>query len=219
MIKINLKNTKTSAGYVSGEKTYNMSTGVTSASSISSVAGYLKKTSSEVDATIFFKIILKSVFILSIPLGLKIYELQTIFGLEKQKKVVEASLSSKKRELAGLQTKMDSFGYLEKESKEYKSKKSFLKELAKSRLTIPKFMDNIQSVIPDSIWLTRVQLSLKEEDSDVIIEGESLNEENVNLFLQSLKGIIQGNSIQFNTQDMASKGDLVRVKFNIKGVL
>ena len=219
MIKFNLKKTKvssiTSMDDMSFEDTaFGKSLGATDLKTLLGEVDF-----SELDAGFFVKFSMKLLFIAMIPLGLKVYEIYSITLLEKEKKRVESILSSKQSESAKLQQKITSFDYLKKQAEEYENKKNLLKNLAHSRLVIPKFLDQVQSVIPDSVWLTGLQVIQSDKADSIVIDGESLNEESVNSFLTHLQDVVQKNTIQFNTQDIKKTGRLVRVKFNIRADL
>ena len=219
MIKFNLKKTKvssvTSMDDMSFEETsFGKSLGGTDFKTLLGQMDF-----SELDATFFVKFSIKLLLIATIPLGLKIYEIYNITLLENEKKRVESILSSKQSESANLQNKITSFDYLKKQAEEYENKKGLLRGLAHSRLVIPKFLDQVQSVIPDSVWLTGLTVTKGEHTNSITIDGESLNEESVNSFLVHLQDVVQKNTIQFNTQDVKKTGRLIRVRFNIRADL
>ena len=219
MIKFNLKKTKVSTVTAMDDGSFeNTAFGKSlAATDIKSILGSMDF--SELDAAFFVKFSMKLLLISMLPVGLKVYEIYNITMLEKEKKRVESVLSSKQAESAKLQKKITSFDYLKKQAKEYENKKGLLKELAHSRLVIPKFLDQVQSVIPDSVWLTGLQVMQTDRANSIVINGESLNEESVNNFLTYLQDVVQRNTIQFNTKDVKKTGRLVRVQFNIRADL
>ena len=218
MIKLNLKHTKVSTAV--GESSADATSRLNATSLTSNMEQLIGQIDlSELDSGFFVKFSIKLFLIASIPLILKIYEIYNITLLEKEKNKVESVLSSRNGQSSGLQKKIESFSHLKKQAEEYESKKSILKKLAYSRLIIPKFLDQVQSVIPDSVWLTGVRVSGNNDTNQITLSGESVNEESVNNFLVYLKNVVQENSIQFNTRDIKKKGRLVRVQFNIKADL
>ncbi|MCY4512705.1 MAG: PilN domain-containing protein [Bdellovibrionales bacterium] len=220
MIKFNLKNTKVSSVTAMNEEdSFEKSAFGKSlaATDIRSVLGQMDF--SELDAKFFVKFSVKLLLVASIPFGLKVYEIYNITLLEKEKQRVESILSSKRGESAQLQKKIESFDYLKKQAKEYENKKGLLKGLAHARLVIPKFLDQVQSVIPESVWLTGLSVTKNQDKNSITIDGESLNEESVNSFLAHLQDVVQRNTIQFSTQDVKKTGRLVRVRFSIRADL
>ena len=218
MIRLNLKHTKVSTAIGEGSAEDASRLGATSlTSNMEQLIGQIDL--SELDAGFFVKFSIKLFLIASIPLGLKVYEVYNITLLEKEKSRVESVLSSRNEQSSALQKKIESFSHLKKQAEEYENKKNLLKKLAYSRLIIPKFLDQVQSVIPDSVWLTGVRVFGGNDVNKITLDGESVNEESVNNFLVYLKDVVQENSIQFNTRDVKKKGRLVRVQFNIKADL
>ena len=220
MIKFNLKKTKVSVSMANPQaEDTALGESFLGKSLLTSDMGGLLGDLSELDTTFFVKFAFKLLLIASIPFGLKVYEIYNITILEKEKSRVESILSAKQSESTALQKKIEEFAYLKKQKEEYLNKKNLLEKLASSRLVIPQFLDRVQDVIPESIWLTSITVSKKEDTSEITIDGESLNEESVNDFLISLKDVVQQNTIQFNTQDVKQTGRLIRVKFNIRADL
>ena len=218
MIKLNLKQTKVSTAI--GESSAEDDSRLSATSLTSNMEQFIGQIDlSELDSGFFVKFSIKLILIASIPLAFKIYEIYNITLLEKEKTRVESVLSSKNGESAELRKKIESFSHLKKQAEEYEIKKNLLKKLAYSRLIVPKFLDQVQSVIPDSVWLTGVRVSGSKEVNKITLDGESVNEESVNNFLVYLKDVVQENSIQFSTRDVKKKGRLVRVRFNIKADL
>ena len=219
MIKFNLKTTKVSSVTAISEESFD-STALGQSSVVTNIQSILSRIDlSGLDAKFFVQFSVKLLLVSSIPFGLKVYEIYNINLLEKEKKRVDSVLSSKRSESDQLQKKIESFNDLKKQAHEYENKKKLLKDLAHARLVIPKFLDQVQSVIPASVWLTGLSVTKGEHISSIVIDGESLNEESVNNFLGNLQDVVQRNTIQFNTQDVKQTGRLVRVRFNIRADL
>ena len=219
MIKFNLKTTKVSSVVAVDEESFESTTLGKSlaATDIQTILSQIDL--SGLDARFFVQFSVKLLLVASIPFGLKVYEIYNINLLEKEKQGVESVLSSKQSESAQLQKRIESFDELKKQAQEYENKKSLLRDLAHARLVIPKFLDQVQSVIPESVWLTGLTVTKSEHVNSITIDGESLSEESVNNFLANLQDVVQRNTIQFNTQDVKETGRLVRVRFNIRADL
>lgn len=217
MIKVNLKNTKTSISRF-GYSEPGTEGGVTEETRLSTVLTQLKQMDlSGLETDFLLKVLLKTVFLLTLPFALKVYEVINITRLENIRKKAEANLTETKAKVNQLQSRIDSYGYLKKKEEEFNKKKALLSDLATSRLVIPRFLDEIQTSIPPSVWLKKVQVDSKQKEKRTVsFSGESLNEEIVNIFVEELKGIVNANSIQLNTQDV-KEGDIpVKVRFDIK---
>ena len=220
MIKINLKNTKTSisnintmAGF-SGEQGQGKAAGTFSQMS----AGLQKIDWSSIDAGILLKIAFNIILVLSILLGLKIYEIRSVNRLKATLSLNKKTLEDKKQILEKINVEINSLGKYEKEAQEFDSKKSLFKKLADQRLQIPRLLDQIQSAIPRNVWLKSIKISVKE--GDISISGESINEDKVTKFVNDLgSGIINSNTAQFDTSDLISENSANKIKFNVTGKL
>ena len=217
MIKVNLKNTKTAISRF-GYSEPGTEPGLTEKTQLSTVLMQLKKLDvSGLDTGFLLRVLFKVMFLLTLPFALKVYEVINITRLENMKKKADAELMAKKTKVNQIQSRIDAYDYLKKKEEEFNKKKTLLSELASSRLVIPRFLDEIQTSIPPSVWLKKVQVdSEQKEKRTVSFSGESLNEETINIFVEELKGIVDANSIQMNTQDL-KEGDIsVKVRFDIK---
>ena len=223
MLKVNLKNTKIqSARGAAGEG----KTGFTAGSSInmtglSTALGGLKSADllQSLDPSVLLKIVVKLLLILCFPAGLKVYETWQLAELGKEKGALETNLSARAQTRDKLKKEVKSFDYLTAQAKEYDQKKAFLKELANSRLIIPQLLDQVQSVIPESVWLKNLRVEIKDE-GNLYIQGESLSEDRINLFADSLKNIVNKDSITLSTRDVkGGKQGFVKVSFDLKASL
>ena len=220
MIKINLKNTKTSishmdtmAGFSEGGTQSRNST------SFSQMATNLHKINwASLDIGILLRIAFNILLVLSIVLGVKIYEIRSINRLEQALNLSKKTLDEKKQTLDQVKAEIKALGKYEKEAQEFDSKKNLFKKLADQRLQVPRLLDQIQSVIPGHVWLKDIKISVR--DGDISISGESINEDKVTKFVNDLgSNIMDSNTAQFNTTDLVSENRTNKIKFNVKGKL
>lgn len=215
MININFNKTKSSvihAGTQSG-----METGESSV--ITNLKSTFANVQFDLQPGIIIKMITNLVLILCFPLGLKVYEVREINKLEVQKQAVSSALKQTQDRLAQLKAELDSYSHLQEKSKEFATKKEFLRGLAEARLIIPRTVDLIQNKTPKTVWLERLNLKLSKEETAVEISGKSFNEAHVNSFAGSLHDILDKNSITVDTRDIKEGGSIVKVNFNLKGVI
>jgi len=213
MIKVNLNKTKNSVYHT-------RSTGM--ASSGSSVFTQLKTVISEnvdVNPFIFIKFIVNAILILCFPLGLKIYEINEIRKLNKEKSQAETVLSGTQNELSSLKLELAKYDHLKSKAQEFSDKKAFLKELADSRLVIPRMIDLIQNKVPKTVWLEDLSLNISEQKNELQMTGKSFSEAHVNAFASSLHDILDKNSVTVNTRDIKEGDSVVKVNFSLKGVM
>ena len=231
MLKINFQNTRTSVKNLADENTQQIRLDNQDGSqNFEGLIGKLKSSLQieDLDSSILFKIMFKLFLAALLPLGLKMIEINKVDQLKTILKKEEQKLSDAQAQMQTIKAQVSELSEYKKISLEYVQKKTFLNSLANARLTVPKFLDQIQSIIPNSVWLTHIKVSQAQNntrDSDelnhakeISLKGESLNEENLNIFLQSLNQVVQSDTIQFNTNEQ-KKDSLIRVKFDIKARL
>lgn len=216
MIKVNLNKTKNSVIYNTKDKE------VTSVDSVFSTVVSKLKSQGTVDfnTTLMAKITVKLILLLCFPLGLKAYEINQINQLETLKQQKEELLNTTNQKLSQLKDELTSYDYLQAKAKEYEGKKNFLKELAESRLIIPRTLELIQSKVPNTVWLNNLSLRLsKEEGQKLSLSGQSFNEAHVNFFAHSLRDILNKNSITVDTHDVKEGDSVVKVNFKLNAVM
>ena len=221
MIKINLKNTKTSISRFGGPSVTDVGTDTGQETNLSTFVDQIKRLDlSNLETALLLKILVKLVVLCLLPFGLKVYEILNIQRLEAVKRQTEQELNDKKAAVSQIQIRIDSYGFLKKKEKEFDKKKELLSNLASSRLAIPRFLDEVQTIIPSSVWLKRIEVR-EEKDSkrQVSFSGESVNEEMINKFAEELKAVVEPNSMQFNTQDIKEGENAVKVGFDIRAEL
>ena len=214
MIKLNFNSTKTSAG-----PTYEKTTETgfsTSFTSISTINQDIISQLKVVEPRVLVVILLKFLFILAFPVCLKVYEVIHIRELEAVKVVAQKNLDKKKQNLQKVEKEIASYSYLDNKSAEFESKKDFIKKLSESRLIIPRTLDSIQTNIPKTVWLKGVEVAVGKDKSVLKIKGESLTEDSVNSFADSLKSFVDRPSIKLTTRDIKEQGSTVRVSFDLK---
>ena len=222
MIKVNLKNTKTAISRTGYSETN--ATGTESAGSqLSSLIGQLKQIDlSALDTTILLKIAIKFILLSSLPFSLKIYEMIHIGILESKLQKVEENINHKNATRDQMQIQINNYGYLKKKEEEFKRKKELLSSLASSRLVIPRFLDEVQTAIPPSVWLHRIEVSAEDKNEkkrDVSFSGEGINEELINNFVEDLKMFVDANSLRLNTRDIKEGQSSIKVQFDIQAEL
>lgn len=220
MIKVNLKNTRTAISRVGFSET-GVTERLSKGKTFSTVLEQVKTIDlSEIDSALLLKILIKMVILFSIPFGLKVYEIMNIENLEEERKAVQAKVTSKKASLDQIQNSIDQYNHLKQTEIEFNRKKNMLANLASTRLIIPRFLDEIQTMIPPYVWLRSIVVgSERDNKREVTLSGEGVNEEIINNFLENLKSSVDANSLQLNTQDMKDEKSSTKVKFHIKAMI
>lgn len=220
MIKINLKNTRTSISRVGFSET-GLTERIQKGSNISTVLTQLKSLDlSQINPALLLKILMKMVFLFSIPFGLKIYEIMNIENLETQKKAVQLKIENKNSSIGQVQSSIDQYSHLKETEIEFNRKKSMLSSLAATRLIIPRFLDEVQTIIPPYVWLKSIEVNSENNNKRAVaLSGEGVNEETINNFLESLKLSVDANSLQLNTKDIKEGENSTKVEFRIKAAI
>ena len=230
MIKINLKHTKTSVKQIDVENTENVKLeddGSQTGSILSRFSESIQV--SELDSGVFTRAAFKILLILTMPIGLKVLEIYKLNQLKVELASQKAVVQKNQAKISGIKKEIEKYKYLKDKGREYTDKMNFLNGLAQSRLVIPKFLDQIQSSIPPSVWLKSIKIAKaqaqaknkeKEKTREVTLKGESLNEESVREFLSRLERVFRHDSISSDTEDREQKKDGgVGVTFRIRARL
>ena len=217
MIKINLKHTRTSVSQT-GLSEINLTSETSAKSIVTNLSESLKNIDlSAIDSTLLLKILLKFLLVFSIPFGLKIYEIMNIKGLEEKQAAAKAKTEAKKAESAEFQGRIDKYNYLKDKEKEFDKKRKILEELAADRLIIPRFLDEIQTIIPPDVWLKSIAInSNRQGQPSISLTGEGSSEKNINNFVEELKSVADDNSILLQTRDVKAED---KVSFDIKAMI
>ena len=221
MIRINLKNTKTSISRIGGHSVTDIGTGTGGGTNLSTFVDQLKQLDlSSLETGLLLKILFKLVVLFLLPFGFKVYEVVNINRLEGIKTKAQQELDSKNTVITQVQAEVDSYDYLKKKEEEFNKKKELLSNLATARLAIPRFLDEIQTIIPPAVWLKRIGVSDEKEDKrEVTFSGEGASEDIINSFAEELKAIVDGNTLQLNTQDIKEGENSLKVGFDIRAAL
>lgn len=220
MIKVNLKNTRTSISRVGFSETA-LTERIQKGSSVFTALSQMKNLDlSQINSALLLTILVKMVFLLSIPFGLKIYEIMNIEKLGVKKKAVQMKIKNKNSAVSQIQNSIDQYNHLKQTENEFNSKKNMLSILASTRLIIPRFLDEIQTIIPPYVWLKSIAIGSENNDKrEVTLSGEGVNEEIINNFVENLKLSVDANSLQLNTKDIKKGENSTKVEFHIKAVI
>ena len=223
MIRINLKNTKTSVAQMNDSMNMEQGTGTFQTrvtGLLSSILGGLSSAEWErVDTVFFIRIAFNLILVMSIPIGLKVYEIRKINKLEIILQTEEQSLQTKKAEVESGEESIKKLGKYKKEANEFDSKKKLLKKLANQRLRIPKILEQIQTLIPKLIWLTNIELNVKE--GTFSIAGKSIDDDNVIDFIEKLtvQRVIEAGPGYSTSKESTGQGFTKKINFTINGKL
>ena len=116
-------------------------------------------------------------------LVLKYFEKQNLDKLKSQKTIASQELSTLQAEETKLKSQVDSFGHMKERSKEFNTKLNIMQKIANNRLSAVKGLDQIQSVIPEEVWLDKVAF----DDRKFEIQGYSTTNKQIQNFVENLE--------------------------------
>lgn len=220
MIKINFKSTKISSAAIYGNTKSSMASSEDLSSQINNFGAQIQEIIKSQFLDISFSTILLSLFkiclVFSFVLGLKGYEFQQVSIRNNKIEELQKSIESNQAEIKKLEAEIEKYKYLDEKEKEFKSKKEFIKKLAGSRLIVPKILDNIQTNIPNTIWLQSIRIKIEKEKSELHIKGESVTESHINSFSQSLsKIVVDSSQVKTGMTDVTKDEVGTIVSFNL----
>ena len=104
--------------------------------------------------------------------------------VKAQKAVVQGEFDQLNQEKQNLQNQVKGFSYMQKKSQEFNNKLAIMKKVAKKKLKVIKGLDQMQDVIPDKMWLKRINY----RQDKFTIEGAAETNKQVQNFIEALEG-------------------------------
>lgn len=195
MIRINLANSRSMAGIAAGSGDV--------------VPGGAVSEQTRRDA------LTKLLVILLFPAGLYFYEQQNIPS-------IRGELSRQQRLLTDLQAfnakaegSVNEIKKIKEDEKKIQSRISALEKIAKDRFREVKIMDLFQQVIPEKVWLTRVDI----KDGKVLLAGLSTSDIDISTFMESLsKSVFLQEVVLVSSSEHIQNGMTLK-KFEISSIL
>ena len=114
---------------------------------------------------------------------LKYFEQENLSKLKGQKAIVSEELNTLQAEEKKLTTQVDTFGKMKERSKEFNNKLNIMQKIANNRLSAVTGLDQIQSVIPEEVWLEKVAF----KDRKFELQGYSTTNKQIQNFVEKLE--------------------------------
>jgi type IV pilus assembly protein PilN len=149
------------------------------------------------------------------PLALYIYESQNI-------PTIRAELMSKSQKLQELQAfnakaenSVKEIKKFKEDEKKIQARISVLEKIAKDRFREVKILDLLQQVIPEKLWLNRIDI----KEGKILLAGMSFSDIDVSTFMDSLsKSVFLQDVVLISSQEQIQDGMTLK-KFEISCVL
>ncbi len=130
------------------------------------------------------EVALKLVVILICTAGLWGYETYNVDSLKETKRQLDQQISAMQTEIQEKQPIATKAKELQKKISNLEGRIKVIKDLSKTRLREIKVVDYIQSVIPEKLWLTTLDI----RDEKVKLEGSTMSDDQLNKFIELLDG-------------------------------
>ena len=147
---------------------------------------------------------------------LRYIEKQNLDKLNGQKSIVQNELNQLAKKQKEKEKEVEGFAYMAKKSKEFYNKLDIMQELADSRLLALTGLDHIQSIIPEEVWLQRVNF----DDKKFTITGTSTTNKQIQNFIEKLEDtqLFSNVNLEKAIEDKDKK-NYIRRNFIIKSTL
>ena len=147
---------------------------------------------------------------------LRYIEKQNLDKLNGQKSIVQNELDQLVKKQKEKEKEVEGFAYMAKKSKEFYNKLDIMQELADSRLLALTGLDHIQSIIPEEVWLKRVNF----DDKKFTITGISTTNKQIQNFIEKLEKtqLFSNVNLEKAMEDKNNK-NYIRRNFIIKSTL
>ncbi len=111
------------------------------------------------------------------------YEKQNIKTLSSRKAIATTELNKLKGEKEKLKKRVEGFGYMARTSKEFNNKVQVMQAIVDNRLAALIGLDHIQTVIPEEVWLKRINFN----NNKFTITGLSTTNKQIQNFVEELE--------------------------------
>ena len=145
------------------------------------------------------------------------FEKDNLNKLNAQKAIVQNKLDSLNKKSGGLETEIKGFGYLKEKSAEFQSKLSIMKKIADARLSAVVGLESIQSIIPEEVWLKKINFQRRV----FTIEGISTTNKQIQGFVGELEktGLFSIVNLEKASEEKGNNKHYSRRKFIIVSTL
>lgn len=130
-------------------------------------------------------IVLRLVVCASVVVGLMFWEQKTLRELNIKNQQARSELDKLKSEKGDIEKEITGFDYVSGKSEEFMKKMEVMQELAEVRLLAVEGLDQIQTALPEKVWLERVSF----RGSTFTIDGVALNDLDIQIFVKSLEDV------------------------------
>ena len=121
----------------------------------------------------------------SAVVGLMFWEQKTIRELNIKNQQASSELDKLKSEKGDIEKQITGFDYVSGKSEEFMKKMEVMQGLAEVRLLAVEGLDQIQTALPEKVWLERVSF----RGSTFTIDGVALNDMDIQIFVKSLEEV------------------------------
>jgi type IV pilus assembly protein PilN len=159
--------------------------------------------------------LVKSLVILLAPIGLFFYEQQNIPTIRAELIRKQTALTELQAFNAKAENSVQEIKKFKEDEKKIQARIAVLEKLAKDRLREVKVLDLFQQVIPERVWLTRVDI----KEGKVLLAGFSTSDIDISTFMDSLsKSVFLQEVVLVSSSEHIQEGMTLK-KFEISCIL
>lgn len=141
------------------------------------------------------------------PVLLWAYERNTLPGLMQERNSLQDRLNEVQSYNAKAENSVREIKKIKEDEAKIQARINFLETLSKTRLREIKVLDLIQQVIPEKVWLTRVE----GDEDKILLSGMAMTDFEISAFMEALS-----KSVYFRDVKLLSSNELVYDSINVK---
>lgn len=151
--------------------------------------------------------LLRLLLICVFPFGLWMYQESTVPDLIKERDAETQKLQQLRSYNAQMEKSVQEIKKFKDDEAQLQARIGYMEKLAKDRFREIKVLDLIQQVIPEKVWLTRVESG----DGRITVQGQAMTDFEISSFMESL-----AKSVYFLDVNLLSSSETLVDGINIK---
>lgn len=168
--------------------------------------------------TQWVNLVIRVIFLMAGIVGLKIYEVKNIKRLNFERSILSKEVSELKDQKQKLEKKIEGFGALSRQSKQFNTKLDIIQSIMNDRIWAIKGLDQIRSSIPEKVWLNKIKYRQKK----FVIDGASTSNKEIERFVESLENTQLFSQVHLNQmteREQVARSGVNRRFFTVQSIL
>lgn len=147
------------------------------------------------------------ILIIIFPLGLWFYQESTVPDLIRQRDAESKKLRDLKAYNAQMEKSVQEIKKFKEDEAKIQARIAYMEKLSKDRFREIKVLDLVQQVIPEKVWLTRVEST----DGRIVVTGMAMTDFEISSFMEAL-----AKSVHFVDVNLLSSSEMLYDGLNVK---